>query len=132
MLMGDALTLLSSSWNDANAAADISTRTATAGTTTVNAGILMGNTSATSTTPSGGVQNVVRYLENWNGRYVQFNGSIGRLLESKSFTSPFQQPGQVYGIPQARSFNFDSNMLKHPPAGGPTTTAFTRGSFFTW
>ncbi len=132
MLMGDAITLLSSSWNDANSSAALSSRVAAAGTTTINAGILTGNTSATSTTASGGVQNVVRYLENWNGRYVNLNGSIGRLLESKSFISPFQQPGTVYGIPQTRSFTFDSNLVKHPPPGGPTTTAFSRGAFFTW
>ncbi len=132
MLMGDALTVLSSSWNDANAASDISTRTAAPGTTTINAGILMGNTSATATTASGGVQNVVRYLENWNASSVTYVGSIGRLLESKSFVAPFQQPGQVYGIPANRNFTFNPALVQHRPPGGLTSTAFSRGAFFTW
>jgi hypothetical protein len=92
----------------------------------------MGNTSATATTASGGVQNVVRYLENWNGSSVTYVGSIGRLLESKSFVAPFQQPGQVYGIPANRNFTFNPALVQHRPPGGLTSTAFSRGAFFTW
>ena len=133
MIMGDALTLLSSAWNDANANnAALSSRVAAAGTTTINAGILTGNTSATGTTASGGVQNVVRYLEDWSGKYAVLNGSIGRLLQSNSFIAPFQQPGVVYGIPQSRSFNFDANLKTKPPPGGLSSTGFSRGDFFTW
>jgi hypothetical protein len=133
MLMADQITVLSSGWNDNNATATspLSDRVAS-GSININAGILTGNTSATATQASGGAQNLVRYLENWNGLNVTVYGSLGRLFESKTFHSYFQQPGVVYGKPAARNFTFDTNLLKHPPAGSPTTTAFSRGSFFVW
>ena len=130
-IMGDQITALSNGWNDANAASPITSRVAS-GSLNINAGILTGNTSADAVTFSGGVQNLVRYLENWNGKTVTVFGSLGRLFESKSFHSPFQQPGVVYGKPTARNFTFDASLVKHPPAGSPTTTAFSRGSFFVW
>ena len=132
MLMADQITVLSQGWNDANASnPSLAARTAS-GSITINAGILTGNTSATTTVASGGAQNLIRYLENWNGKSVSVLGSLGRLFESQSFHSGFQQPGVVYGKPMARNFVFDTSLLKHPPAGSPTTTGFERGSFFVW
>jgi len=136
MLMADQITVLSDGWNDANAVAGspLSNRVAapTGGAIVINAGILTGNTSATATQASGGAQNLVRYLENWNGINVTVFGSLGRLFESKTFHSWFQQPGVVYGKPANRFFRFDQSLLRHPPAGSPTTTSFQRGSFFVW
>ena len=133
MLMGDQITALSAGWNDANAVngSPLGSRVASADIT-INAGILTGNTSATTTQASGGAQNLVRYLENWNGHNVTVFGSLGRLFESKTFHSYFQQPLTVYGKPASRNFRFDTSLLKHPPAGSPNTTSFERGSFFVW
>lgn len=131
LLMADAVTLLSTAWDDTNANQPIASRIS-ASSTTLNAGILTGNTSATSSTASGGAQNLIRYLEDWTGKDVVINGSIGRLFDSQSFTSVYQQPGSVYLIPNSRNFVFDSALQNHPPAGSPTTTAFSRGTFFIW
>ena len=131
LLMADAVTLLSNAWDDTKANQPIATRISST-STTLNAGILTGNTSATTTTPSGGAQNLIRYLEDWTGKDVVINGSIGRLFDSQSFTSAYQQPGNVYLIPNSRNFVFDSALQNHPPAGSPTTTAFSRGTFFIW
>ncbi|HWA09289.1 MAG TPA: hypothetical protein VG838_07570 [Opitutaceae bacterium] len=138
MLMSDALTILSSSWNDANAGptSDISQRVATTGTTTINSGILTGNVPASATVASGGAQNLVRFLENWtdnsgNKGTVTFNGSLGRLFSSKYFTAAYQQPGQIYTVPN-RNFTFNTAMKTKRPPGSPTITAFSRGTFFTW
>ena len=131
MLMSGQIPALSAGWSDTNAGSPNPSRVAT-GSININAGILTGNTAATTTVASGGAQNLVRYLENWNGKTVTIFGSLGRLFESKSFESPFQQPGVVYGKPAARNFTFDASLIKHPPAGSPTTTAFSRGSFFVW
>ena len=131
MIMADQITALSAGWSDTNAGSPITSRVAT-GNININAGILTGNTAATTTVASGGAQNLVRYLENWNGKTVTVFGSLGRLFESTSFESPFQQPGLVYGKPAARNFTFDQSLIKHPPSGSPTTTAFSRGSFFVW
>jgi hypothetical protein len=131
MLIADCITLLSSAWNDANAAAALTSRVATSGTTYLNAGLLTGNIPATPTTTSGGAQNLVRYLENWSGRSVNFFGSIGRLVTSTIFNAPYGGVGSVYNQPN-RSFTFDHNILLYAPPGTPNTTSFSRGSFFTW
>ncbi|MCX6939025.1 MAG: hypothetical protein NTU80_14255 [Verrucomicrobia bacterium] len=146
MLMADALTALSPGWDDSNAAAAITSRVANRvddpGTPTVdeaatfvrmdiNAGLLSGNTASNGSTASGGAQNLVRYLENWSGKTVGYFGSLGRLFESTYFDSPFNGTGTVYRQPN-RSFTYDTNLAKHPPAGGPTTTNFSRGNMFRW
>lgn len=133
MIMGDQVTALSAGWDDANASLDKTHRAATADIT-IQAGILTGNTSATASVASGGVQSLVRYLELWAGRNVTFFGSLGRLFESKTFVAAWNQPGlgDVYGTPASRTFTFDSLLRDSPPSGSPTTTNFDRGTFFVW
>jgi hypothetical protein len=139
MLMGDAMTLLSSGWDDANASQPLTARIADTGgadnTQKVFSGLVVGNTSATADYASGGVQNLVRYLEDWTGKNVLFDGSIGRLFNSKMFTQPFQQPGSdanVYNLPLNRNFEFNSVLTHHPPPGSPSTVQTTRGRYYFW
>jgi hypothetical protein len=134
MLIGDALTVLSEGWDDANAAAafDGTKRKATADLT-VNAGLLTGNIASTTGSQSGGAQNLVRYLEDWTGRTVTFYGSIGRLFQSAHFVASYSGSLTVsYFQPSNRNFEYDLNMRSFRPPGSPETTAFSRGSFFTW
>jgi hypothetical protein len=146
MLMADALTALSAGWDDTNSSAPITSRVANRpddpSTTTVdesatfvrmdiNAGLLCGNSASDGTNASGGAQNLVRYLENWSGKTVGYFGSLGRLFESAHFDSPFAGQGDIYKQPN-RSFSYDTNLARHPPAGGPTTTNFSRGNMFRW
>ena len=151
MIMGDAVTLLSYAWNDANSGASMYTSGVLNGTRlgdapvaadgtkklTIEAGILTGNQPATSTASSGGAQNLVRYLEDMstNSINVLMHGSVGRLFQSKDYTASFKQPGvpaDVYRAPAKRDIQFNSAMLSTPPAGSPTTTSFSRGNFFMW
>ncbi|MEO6875930.1 MAG: hypothetical protein ABI222_14015 [Opitutaceae bacterium] len=133
MIMGDQVTVLSQGWVDSNAIQDKYHRVAT-GDIIIQAGILTGNTPASSSVASGGVQSLVRYEEMWGGRSVSFFGSMGRLFDSKTFWHTWGQPGlgDVYGSPASRTFTFDPILRDHPPAGSPTTTSFLRGSFFVW
>jgi hypothetical protein len=131
MLIADAITLLSTDWNDDNAALGIGSRIAAAGTVSFNAGILTGNIPSTITASSGGAHNLVRYLEDWRGRNVNFFGSIGRLFRSTKFVAPFGGVSTVYWNP-SRTFGFDQNILTYAPPGTPQTTSFSRGSFFNW
>ncbi len=151
MIMGDAITLLSYNWNDADSGASMYTGTTLNGTRlgtaplaadgthklTIEAGILTGNVPAGASTASGGAQNLVRYLEDMrtNSINVVMHGSVGRLFTSKNYTSTFQQPGQpadIYMPPAIRDIQFNSALLSQPPAGSPTTTSFSRGNFFMW
>ncbi|MBK8477967.1 MAG: hypothetical protein IPL39_17180 [Opitutaceae bacterium] len=134
MLMGDAITVLSSGWDDANSNAGISARVAS-DNVTVNAGILVGNTAATASGLSGGVQNLVRYLEDWEAHSVTFTGSLGRLFDSKMFTRAYTQPssGDIYRVPANRTFNFDEALTKGGgPPGSLKRTDIARGRFYYW
>jgi len=149
MLMADAITVLSKGWSDTNAAAHLDTHTRDAITTgdaitnkqTIMSGLLVGNVSATTSTNSGGVQNLVRYLENWSGQNVDYYGSIGRLFNSKMFTHPFvgtwnggayEPTRDVYGLPDNRNFAFNTWMTRLPPPSSPSNFNTSRGRFYYW
>lgn len=138
MLMGDAVTLLSSNgasgWDDTKANQTIDQRVASSatGTVNINAGILTGNVSATATNASGGAQNLIRYLENWTGINVSVNGSLGRLFDSKYYIAPWQQPGTIYVQPNSRNFTYANAFQTNAPPESPSTTDFTRGGYFNW
>ena len=140
MLMADAITVLSSGWVDPTptgtpptlSSRPLSSRIATDTSMTVNAGLVTGNYASTSTSSSGGAQNLVRYMEDWTGKNTYFKGSLGRLFSSTQFTGAYAGgAGSVYNQP-TRTFSFDSDIPTHPPPGNPTTTEFGRGDFFTW
>ncbi len=150
MLIGDAITVLSprvydpdtdtwSGWSDDEAALDFdgpggeNTVRRASGDMTINAGLLTGNYSSNASGSSGGAQNLVRYLEDWTGRSVTFNGSLGRLFQSAHFTAPYVgNIGVTYYQPSTRNFDYDTSMRRHRPPGSPESTDFSRGSFFTW
>ncbi|MGI0135209.1 MAG: hypothetical protein ACREBW_09665, partial [Candidatus Micrarchaeaceae archaeon] len=126
-LMSDALTVLSDNWSDSH-----STRyydNYNADDTTINAAILTGNMPTTDSTYygfSGGVQNLVRMLEDWSDRHntLTINTSIINLFQSEIATNQFRDPGNFglrndpYYDPPTRNWNFDLNFLdpnKQPP-----------------
>ncbi|MEK7675589.1 MAG: hypothetical protein AAB676_07135 [Verrucomicrobiota bacterium] len=135
-LVSDALTLLSSAWDDSLSGGSFTSRDAV--NTTVNAALLTGivpSGGSGGTSPmSGGVVNLPRLLEDWgNGaRILTLNGSIVNLFFSTKATAPFQNPGNYYYAP-TRAFNFDMNYLditKQPP-GTPELDVLIRGQWVT-
>ncbi|WP_404421778.1 hypothetical protein [Nibricoccus sp. IMCC34717] len=151
-ILADAITLLSQGWNDANDAAPIidaslpdnQKRKATS-SITINAALVSGNTPSvdnTSTGNSGGVQNLVRLLEDWSGQDTTINGSIGQMYTSKYFNAQFKPNGyqsntgviyDVYQNPANRYLNFDRRLAEKPPSGAPASvTRYYRGDLFTW
>ncbi len=76
----DALTLLSPGWHDGNSALNMNTNRI-AQTMRINACVLTGHVG----TPdggaySGGLENLFRFLENWDGKTLSYRGSIIDLL----------------------------------------------------
>lgn len=72
---------------------------------------------------SGGVHNVIRYLEGWGGKKHTFNGSLICLFESRVATARHQtdQDGDrsYYGAPD-RNYKWDSSLQNvAPPKGMP-------------
>ena len=129
-LMCDGVTILSTSWNDANStAANQSTDTqggpsAGSGSTTVNAAILVGIVQSTNSSYSGGVENFLRTLENWSSATMWYNGSIVVMFPSQYATNFWQQTGNYYTAPN-RKWAFDTNF--EAQAGLPPMTPQAKG-----
>ncbi len=117
-VLGDAVTILSNSWNDANSNKPLYKRVAT--NTTVNAAIATGNTKTTWGNYNGGVENVLRFLEKWSGRTLTYRGSILCLWYSEKATGPWKYGGNNYTAP-VRDWGFDSRFLTaaNLPPGTP-------------
>ncbi len=137
-LMGDAITILSSSWNDTGSAylAGGSYSSRPAVTTTINAacleGIVQSTNSAGTKHYSGGLENFLRLLENWNGITLTYNGSIVVMFPSIYATNYWQVPQNYYDKP-TRNWGFDANFQyqqKCPPAA-PRAKAIIRGNWNT-
>jgi hypothetical protein len=160
VLMGDAITILSSAWGFKSMQEDGTTpgvptgdglvnanhsplatygsRVATAGTTTIASGLLTGNITHDDNDNyvySGGGHNLIRFLEDWysNSSTANFYGSFGRLFESTQFVGSFQQPSTgVYRNPYNRFFSFNAGLKKSPPRAAPNITKYDRGTVFSW
>ena len=120
-LVCDAITILSDKWTDGNS----TNSSRVANDTTINAAILAGIVPSDGSYYSGGLENFLRLMENWNSRILTFNGSLAALFPSRIATSPFGGAG-VYSPPQQRAFSFDFNFKdvnKLPPGTPQLRTA---------
>lgn len=136
-LMADALTFLSTNWNDALGAGNYTVRDAA--DMTVNAAILAGNVPSTGTstsTFSGGAAKLFRLLEDWlntpNGwRPLTLNTSFVCLFPSNQATNQmrlagnFNLPNNPYYDPPIRQYSFDQRFrnLNTLPPGTPAVGA---------
>ena len=136
-LMGDAITILSTTWSDTSSAYtrsgdNMSARNA--GNTTVNAACLEGIVQSTKVGStkhySGGLENFLRLMENWNGDTLCYNGSIVVMFPSIYATNFWIGPGTYYDVP-TRQWGFDANFTSQsgqPPAT-PRIRAMIRGQW---
>lgn len=123
-LIGDAITVLSTNWNDSwNSGTALTARIPT--NTTVNAAALEGIVQSKGTNYSGGVENFLRLLEDWNtSTPLTYNGSIVVMFPSQYATNIW---GGYYGVPK-RVWGFDVNFLTQnglPPLS-PSVQAIIR------
>ncbi len=126
-LIGDAITVLSSNWQDSwNSSTSLSTRTPAQ--TTINAATFEGIVPSSGANYSGGVENFLRLLENWSSSIsLTYNGSIVVMFPSQYATNIWQQTGNYYNPPK-RNWAFDLNFTSQgglPPLT-PEVTAFVR------
>jgi hypothetical protein len=134
-LMADAITVLSDGWSDTNSNSRFSGGPP-AKTTTIDAACLAGivesntnNAASDANGYSGGVENFLRFLENWepvSGKQtLYYNGSIAAMFPSQYATNCWQQTGGYYTAPN-RSWAFDTNFFspsRLPPLT-PTVTGY--------
>jgi hypothetical protein len=102
----DAVTILSSAWNPANSTSNLTDRIATPDT--VNAALLTGIVPSNGSYYSGGVENFVRFQENWSGVNLYYNGSMVEMFSSHIANYPWPGTGVVYN-PPVRNWAFDTN-----------------------
>jgi hypothetical protein len=128
-LVGDSINILSTAWSDANSTLGVSSRKA--GDTTVNAAILSGIVPSGKGYYSGGVENFPRFLEDWGGKTLTYNGSMVAMFNSLIATAPWGS-ADVYS-PPARNWAFDQNYIdatKLPP-GTPEVRAVIKSTWET-
>jgi hypothetical protein len=132
-VMSDAVMLLSNSWSDSNASnTDVNSRVASH--TTYNTAIVSGFMPSGYQPPtgaqygySGGANNFPRFLENWDGKYCTYYGSMVELYKSKIFTAEWDT-GVIYR-PPLRCWNFDTSFRDNPPPGSLDAASFSRGTW---
>lgn len=124
-LVADAITFLSTNWDDQDSAKSMSNRVASS-FTEVSAAILAGvvpSGKTGSNSYSGGVENFPRFLENWSNKTLRIRGSIVGLYESEVATEQWGS-GDVYNPPK-RNWGFHQKFGEgfYPP-GTPATRTF--------
>ncbi|MGH9444711.1 MAG: hypothetical protein ACRD3O_03165 [Terriglobia bacterium] len=136
-VMGDAVTLLSNSWNDAEsfssptnsggrtASAVAYYRTAVMGGSTVPFTQPTGYTTYQDFGTDGGVHNFLRMLENWGSSTQYYTGSIADFYYSVQATGVYKD-GLVNSVysPPARAYSFDTDFesISELPPGTPRFT----------
>ena len=109
-LIGDSITALSTTWSDTyNSSTPLIPRGT--GPATINAAIFVGIVPSVGTNYSGGVENSIRFLENWVGNTFTYNGSIAVMFPSQYATNRWQVPGIYYTAP-TRHWSFNQNFLQ--------------------
>jgi hypothetical protein len=101
-LIADAVTFLSANWDDSKGALAKEYRVPVP--TTVNAAFLTGNTETTTTDYNGGLENLPRFLENWDGVKFTLRGSMVNLWNSRQAIGTW---GGSYYSPPIRDWSYD-------------------------
>ncbi|HSR68582.1 MAG TPA: PilX N-terminal domain-containing pilus assembly protein [Acidobacteriota bacterium] len=126
-IIADAVTLLSSAWQDwasFDAPADPSQRPAV--TTSYRMAVAAGKNISSSgwggwdTGTDGGTHNFLRYLEDWSGTTLKYRGSLVSFFYSTQAVGVFKCCANVYS-PPVREYSFDSEFIdpSRLPPGTP-------------
>jgi hypothetical protein len=144
-VLADAVTIISTNWNDTLYTSGYSFTLREPTNTTVNAAMLEGivqtvptATSAATGYYSGGAENFLRLLEDWGGsgagglQTITYNGSIVVMFPSIYATNYWQNNGNIYSVP-TRHWAFDLNFAKTDgsglPPSSPSARALVRGNW---
>ncbi|NNF00031.1 MAG: hypothetical protein HKN25_13500, partial [Pyrinomonadaceae bacterium] len=122
-VVGDAVTILSNSWNDANGFRNAFNKgSRIASETTVRYAIMSGDARSSLIEPgepnqgggdvqlTGGVHNFKRTLEKWSSRRLNYAGSLINLYNARNNNAAFKCCSKVYS-PPIRNWVFDSTFL---------------------
>lgn len=105
-VVADAITVLSTLWNDSTSDGVLASRVASANIT-INAALVSGNVPSNGTNYSGGGENFIRLLEDWSSRTFCYYGSMVQLYSSNQAIRPWNGDGTVYSSPQTTKWYYD-------------------------
>jgi hypothetical protein len=132
-LAADSVTVLSENWDDLNGHLGLNwpLGTRVAVNTTVNAAILTGVVPTGGGYYSGGVENLIRLLEDWTGKTLTYNGSLVAMFESVIAVGPWGQPDTY--LPPDRPWSHDINFddFTRLPPGTPHVQVACRAAWET-
>ncbi|MBS1842173.1 MAG: hypothetical protein JSS69_05475 [Acidobacteria bacterium] len=130
-ILADAVTFLSSSWNDVNSFASneynvgtprVAVQTYYRTAVVSGKGISFPYFTNGDSGSDGGVHNFLRYVEKWGGLTLNYRGSIISLYSNRQDVGIFKCCGTVY-TPPSRGYNFDVEFLT-PALLPPRTPLF--------
>ncbi len=127
-IIADTVTLLSNNWNDANSLTNPTNLGGRPATTSYYRMAVAAGKNVPFPRPGwagqdfgtdGGLHNFLRYLENWGGQQLFYNGSLVSMYYSEYNTGIFKCCTVVYS-PPTRNYSFDTLFLN--PANLPPGT----------
>lgn len=119
---GDAVNVLSNSWNDSNSLLAQSSRVAS--NTTVNTAIIAGSVPTTTNSYSGGIENFARFHENWGGKYYTIHGTLALLYNSQQAKGTWSAADYT---PPNRRWYYDTKLQDNNPPGFRVARVYERG-----
>jgi hypothetical protein len=114
LVVGDAVTFLSSKWQDARTWT-VSLNDRIAEPTTYRVVVMTGNNETTRGGYNGGLENVLRFQENWSGKTVTFRGSVIDLWHTEVVHGAWVYGG-YYTAPN-RDWGYDAMYRSRVPPG---------------
>jgi hypothetical protein len=119
-VVADAITVLSNNWQDSyHSGTSRSSRPAVS--TTINTALVAGIVPSLNGEYSGGLENFIRLLEDWNAnsRTFCYWGSMVQLYTSVQGNAPWRGSGSLYKPPVNSRYYWDSDFGKDPDDGRP-------------
>lgn len=101
-VIGDAVNLLSNSWDDSKSPGNLPT----ASDTTYNLAIVTGNHDTVGSSYNGGLENLPRFHEKWSGKDCNINGSFVCTWSSSYATGKWKYGSDRYQAP-VRNWSYD-------------------------
>lgn len=126
-VIGDAVNLLSNSWDGSKTAGNLPT----ASNTTYNVAIVTGNHETVGSKYNGGLENLPRFHEKWSGKDCNINGSFICTWASKYATAAWKYGSDRYEAP-VRKWAYDpmfNRVVNLPPF---TPMAVTARDIVSW
>lgn len=131
-IMADAITVLSNNWgpNNSDAKGSLKTHKRSATDTTVNAAFALGpGAESVPGQGNGQLENLIRFLEDWNGTTFTYNGSLISLWHSLQATADWRccgSSGDNYYRPPNRNWGYDTLFDTSLPPGTPRGVLVTK------